>query len=178
MLSQLMEMTMLTKRGCLSASLVTLIALIGATEAIADTLCRPAFALDDVEFSAMIPPTSERVWSAVVAIDASACTENSKGKFEIVFTRLSENAPDLELRKQYMWSAPSSVWSVPLLGVGLALAADEAVGHYRIDNVTPCTCRNYPSDVNAMRASAAELISRQSFGPYLGGWNYLRGQHC
>ena len=142
MLSQLMEMTMLTKRGCISASLATIIALIGAAEAVAEHPCRPALTLDDVEFSVMIPPTSERVWSAVVSVDASACTENSKGKFEIVFTRLSENAPDLEFRKQYMWSAPSSVWSVPLLGVGLALAADEAVGHYRIDNVTPCTCRN------------------------------------
>jgi hypothetical protein len=50
----------------LSASLATIIALIGATEAIADNLCRPALALDEVEFSAMIPPTLERVWSAVV----------------------------------------------------------------------------------------------------------------
>lgn len=133
---------MLTTRGCLSASLATIIALIGATEAIADNLCRPALALDEVEFSAMIPPTLERVWSAVVSVDASQCAAISKGKFEIVFTRLSENAPDLEFRKQYMWSAPSSVWSVPLLGVGLAFAADEAVGHYRIDNVTPCLCRN------------------------------------
>ena len=133
---------MLATRGCLSTSLATLIALISATEAIADNLCRPALALDEVEFSAMMPPTLERIWSAVVSIDASACREDSKGKFEIVFTRLGENAPDLEFRKQYMWSAPSSVWSVPLLGVGLALAADEAVGHYRIDNVTPCTCRN------------------------------------
>jgi hypothetical protein len=34
------------------------------------------------------------------------------------------------------------VWPVPFLGVGLAFAADEAAGHYRIDNVTPCACRN------------------------------------
>ena len=133
---------MLATRGCLSTSLATIIALIGATEAIANNLCRPALTLDEVEFSTMIPPTLERVWSAVVSVDASQCAANSKGKFEIVFTRLSENAPDLEFRKQYMWSAPSSVWSVPLLGVGLAFAADEAVGHYRFDNVTPCTCRN------------------------------------
>ena len=133
---------MLATRGCLSTSLATLIALISATEAIADNLCRPALALDEVEFSAMMPPTLERIWSAVVSIDASACAEDSKGQFEIVFTRLSENAPDLEFRKQYIWSAPSSVWPVPFLGVGLAFAADEAVGHYRIDNVTPCACRN------------------------------------
>jgi hypothetical protein len=135
-------MTILTRRSSISASFAAIIALIGTTAAIAEQLCRPALTLDDVEFSAMIPPTLERVWSAVVAIDASACAEDSKGKFEIVFTRLSENAPDLEFRKQYMWSAPSSVWPVPLLGVGLGFAADEAVGHYRIDNVTPCVCRN------------------------------------
>ena len=133
---------MVTTRTCISASLATLIALTGATQAVAENLCRPALTLDDIEFSAMIPPTLERVWSAVVSVDASACTANAKGKFEVVFTRLSENAPDLEFRKQYFWSAPSSVWSVPVFGVGLRFAADEAVGHYRIDNVSPCTCRD------------------------------------
>jgi hypothetical protein len=135
-------MTIFTRRSSISAWFAAIIALIGTTDAIAEQLCRLALTLDDVEFSAMIPPTLERVWSAVVAIDASACAEDSKGKFEIVFTRLSENAPDLEFRKQYIWSAPSSVWPVPFLGVGLAFAADEAAGHYRIDNVTPCACRN------------------------------------
>jgi len=91
-------MTILTRRSSISASFAAIIALIGTTDAIAEQLCRPALTLDDVEFSAMIPPTLERVWSAVVAIDASACAEDSKGKFEIVFTRLSENAPDLEFR--------------------------------------------------------------------------------
>jgi hypothetical protein len=134
-------MTMVTTR-CISAALAALIALTGATQAVAENLCRPALMLNDIEFSAMIPPTLERVWSAVVSVDASACTANAKGKFEIVFTRLSENAPDLEFRKQYFWSAPSAVWSVPVLGVGLRFAADEAVGPYRIDNVSPCTCRD------------------------------------
>ena len=133
---------MLATRGCLSTSLATIIALIGATEAIADNLCRPALALDEVEFSAMMPPTLERIWSAVVSIDASACREDSKGKFEIVFTRLGENAPDLEFHKQFIWSAPSFVWQAPSVSVGMTFAADEAVAHYRIENVTPCTCRN------------------------------------
>ena len=133
---------MFAKRSCTSALLATIIGWINVTQAVGENLCRPVLTLDEVEFSAMIPPTLERVWSAVVSIDASACREDSKGKFEIVFTRLSENAPDLEFRKQYMWSAPSSVWPVALLGVGLAFAADEALGHYRVDNVTPCTCRN------------------------------------
>src|SRR5262252_1459135 len=112
-------MTILTRRSSISAWFAAIMALIDATDAIAEQLCRPALTLD-----------------------ASACAEDSKGKFEIVFTRLSENAPDLEFRKQYIWSAPSSVWPVPFLGVGLAFAADEAAGHYRIDDVTPCACRN------------------------------------
>jgi hypothetical protein len=115
--------------------------LIGTTQAIAEHLCRPTLTLDDIEFSKMIPPTLERVWSGVVSVDASQCATNAKGKFEIVFTRLSENAPDLEFREQYMWSAPSSVWLVPL-SVGVTFAADEAVAQYRIENITPCACRH------------------------------------
>ena len=130
---------MLMKRACASV-LATIIGLIGVRQAIGENLCRPELTINEVEFSTMMPPTLER--TAVVAIDASACTENSKGYFEIVYTRLSENAPDLEFRKQFMWSAPSFVWQVPSVGVGLAFAADEAVERYRIENVTPCVCRN------------------------------------
>jgi hypothetical protein len=76
-----------------------------------------------------------------VSVDAWACTSDSKGYFDIVFTRLSENAPDLEFRKQFVWSAPSFVWSAPSVNVGLTFAANEAVAQYRIENVTPCVCR-------------------------------------
>jgi hypothetical protein len=133
---------MLAKRSCTSAFLVTIIGLISVPRAIGENLCRPTLTLNEVEFSAMMPPTLERTWSAVVSVDASACTENSKGYFEIVFTRLSENAPDLEFRNQFIWSAPSFVWQAsPSVGVGLAFAADEAVKQYRIENITPCVCR-------------------------------------
>ena len=133
---------MTAMRSFTSAFLAT-ITLIGVTPAIAENLCRPALTLNEVEFSGMMPPTLERIWSAVVSVNASACTENSKGYFEIVFTRLSENAPDLEFRKQFLWSAPSFVWQAsPSVGVGLAFAADEAVAQYRIENITPCECRN------------------------------------
>jgi hypothetical protein len=126
---------MLASRRCIAASITAIIALVAATEAIAEHLCRPALTLDDVEFSTMIPPTLERVWSAVVSVDASQCAANSKGNFDLVFTRLSENAPDLEVRKQFIWSVHS-------LGIRLAFAADEAVAQYRIEHVTPCVCRN------------------------------------
>ena len=132
---------MLMKRACASL-LATIIGLVSVRHAIGENLCRPDLTINEVEFSTMMPPTLERTWSAVVAVDASACTADSKGYFEIVFTRLSENAPDLEFRKQFMWSAPSFVWQVPSVGVGLAFAADEAVERYRIENVTPCVCRN------------------------------------
>jgi hypothetical protein len=129
------------KRACASV-LATIIGLVSVRHAIGENLCRPDLTINEVEFSAMVPPTLERTWSAVVAVDASACTADSKGSFEIVFTRLSENAPDLEFRKQFMWSAPSFVWQVPSVGVGLAFAADENVEQYRIENVSPCVCRN------------------------------------
>ena len=132
---------MLAKRACVSV-LATIIGLISVRQAIGENLCRPELTINEVEFSAMTPSTLERTWSAVVAVDASACTENSKGYFEMVFTRLSENAPDLEFRKQFLWSAPSFVWQVsPSVGVGLAFAADEAVAQYRIENIAPCVCR-------------------------------------
>ena len=133
---------MLAKRSCTSAFLATTIGLIGATQAIGENLCRPTLTVNDVEFSAMMSPTLERAWSAVVSVDASGCMDNAKGYFEIVFTRLSENAPDLEFRKQFIWSAPSFVWQMPSVGVGLTFAADEAVAQYRIENITSCECRN------------------------------------
>jgi hypothetical protein len=133
---------MLAKRNCTSAFLATITGLISVPQAIGENLCRPALTFNEVEFSAMMPPTLERTWSAVVSVDASACTENSKGYFDIVFTRLSENAPDLEFRKQFIWSAPSFVWQAPSVSVGLTFAADEAVAQYWIENITSCECRN------------------------------------
>lgn len=131
---------MLAKRSCTSAFLVTTIGLTGVTQAIGEDLCRPALTLNEVQFSGMMAPTLERTWTAVVSVDASACTADSKGYFDIVFTRLGENAPDLEFRKQFIWSAPSSAWSAPSADVELTFAADEAVGRYRIENITPCVC--------------------------------------
>jgi hypothetical protein len=124
----------MTIRSRTSLLLAVVIGLIDVTQAVGQRLCRPALRINDVQFSPMQPPTLERTWSAVVSVDASACTENSKGYFDIVFTRVSEDAPDLEFRKQFAWSAPS-------VSVGLAFAADEAVAQYRIENITPYVCR-------------------------------------
>jgi hypothetical protein len=98
---------MFAKRSCTSTFLAITIGLTGVTQVIGDNLCRPALTLNEVQFSGMTEPTLERTWTAFVSVDASGCTADSKGYFDIVFRRLSENAPDLEFSKQFVWSAPS-----------------------------------------------------------------------
>jgi hypothetical protein len=67
------------------------------------------------------------------SVDTSGCAANSAGHFEIVFTRLKEIGPDIEFREQFVLLPPS-------VKVEVDFAADEAVGRYRIDNITPCPC--------------------------------------
>ena len=67
---------------------------------------------------------------------------NSGGFFDIVFTRLSENAPDLEFRQRFAWSPFAR-------NIALDFAADEAVAEYRIENVTPCICRDRAAEDRA-----------------------------
>jgi hypothetical protein len=126
---------MLAKWSWKSAFLATIIGLIGVTQAIGEDLCRPALTLNEVQFSGMTAPTLERTWTAVVSVDASACAADSKGFFDIVFTRLSENAPDLEFRERYAWRPPS-------VEVVVNFAANEAVERYRVANITTCACRD------------------------------------
>jgi hypothetical protein len=108
--------------------------LIGVTEAIGQGLCKPNLSVNDVQFSPINPETFGRNWTAVVAIDASRCKGNFRGTFEIVFTRLSETAPDMEFRERFMWMPPS-------VNVNVEFGRDEAVERYWIDNVSPCICR-------------------------------------
>ena len=82
----------------MSAFLASTIGLIGVGRATGGDLCRPDLTLNEIQFSDMTAPAFERTWTAVVSVDAWACTSDSKGYFDIVFTRLSENAPDLEFR--------------------------------------------------------------------------------
>jgi hypothetical protein len=117
------------------------------TPAIAQNLCRPALTLNEVQFSPIRTPKLQRNWTAVVSVDASECATNSGGQFDIVFTRLSENAPDLDFRQRFAWSPFSST-------IALDFAADEAVAAYRIDNVTPCVCRDRGAEDRAAAISA------------------------
>jgi hypothetical protein len=125
---------MFTVRTC-TAAFVTLVGLIGLTEASAQNLCRPTLTINEVLLSPIEQPDLQRKWTAIVSANASDCAVNSGGFFDIVFTRLSENAPDLEVRQRFAWS-PFSV------NVAIDFAADEAVGQYRIENIMPCICRD------------------------------------
>jgi hypothetical protein len=128
-------------RSFTSAFLAT-ITLIGVTPAIAENLCRPALTLNEVQFSPIKRPNPQRSWTAVVTVDASECAVNSGGHFDIVFTRLSETAPDLEFRQRFAWSPFSQ-------NIALDFAADEAVAAYRIENVMPCVCRDRAAEDRA-----------------------------
>ena len=120
-------------RSYASAVLAGMIGLTIATDAVGEPACRPTLTFKQVYFSKMQPPTLERKWTAVVSVDTSGCVAYSSGYFEIVFTRLKEIGPDIEFRERFIWLPPS-------VKVGVDFAADEAVGRYRIDNITPCPC--------------------------------------
>jgi hypothetical protein len=119
-----------------------ILTLIGVTPAIAQNLCRPTLTINAALLSPIERPNLQRKWTAIVTANTSECAVNSGGFFDIVFTRLSENAPDLEFRQRFAWS-PFSV------NVAIDFAADEAVGQYRIENVTPCVCRDRAAEDRA-----------------------------
>jgi hypothetical protein len=96
-------------------------------------VCKPALALSDVKFSAMQAPTMRRTWTAVVSVDASQCATTA-GRFEIGFSRLKENGPEVEFGEPFTWHAPSVM-------VAVDFWADEAVESYWLNNIAPCACR-------------------------------------
>jgi hypothetical protein len=121
-------------RPCILSGLVAgIVALISVTQALGQQLCRPALAIKDVRFSEMRPPTWERKWTAVVSVDASRCAMNSIGSFEIVFSRMKENAVEMEFSEKFTWSSPA-------VTVAVDFWADEAVERYWISNVSACVC--------------------------------------
>jgi hypothetical protein len=121
------------KHSCAPAILAGVIGFAGLTPTFGQPSCRPTLAFKEVAFSAMQPPTMQRKWTAVVSVDASRCAANSKGHFEIVFTRLQEFGPDTESREEFTWAAPA-------VNVELDFAPTEAVQHYRIGKIAPCPC--------------------------------------
>src|SRR5882757_1585989 len=109
------------------------IGLVDAAHAADPQVCRPALAVSDVKFSAMQPPTMQRKWTAVVSVDASQCA-TAAGTFEIGFSRLKENGPEVDFREPFTWQPPS-------VGVSVDFWADEAVESYWLNNVAACPCR-------------------------------------
>jgi hypothetical protein len=120
-------------RSCISRFLAGIIGLISVTQAVGQQECRPALAFKNVHFSEMQLPTLERKWTAVVSVDASRCAVNSKGYFEITFSRLKEIGSEIEFRERFKWLPPS-------VKVEVDFAADEAVERYWFDNIAPCPC--------------------------------------
>jgi hypothetical protein len=119
----------------LAILLTGVVEMIGAAKAAGPGVCAPILTFKDIRFSDMQPPTLERKWTAIVSVDASRCQENSSGYFEIVFTRISEVAPDLEFRERYAWRPPS-------VKIVEDFGANEAVERYLVENITSCRCRN------------------------------------
>jgi hypothetical protein len=118
------------------------VACAGVTQASSAPLCQPSLAFKQVQFSPMQPPTMQRKWTAIVSVDASRCAADSRGRFEIVFTRLQEYGPDSESGEEFMWAAPE-------VTVSVTFAPTEAVQHYRIGTVTPCPCAGDQSHAGA-----------------------------
>ena len=108
--------------------------LASAAHATGVRLCYPKLAVTDVQFSAMMPPTLERKWTATVTVDASRCAASSGGAFEIGFRLLKETAPDLDFKERFTWRPP-------MVKVAVDFAFDEAAQGFWLENVTSCICR-------------------------------------
>ena len=96
-------------------------------------VCKPSLAVTNVAFSEVRPETMERIWTAVVAVNASQCATTT-GHFEITFSRQKENAPEVDFRETFTWQPPS-------VNVAVDFWADEAVESYLLNRVAVCPCR-------------------------------------
>lgn len=117
----------------LAGVLAGVIALPGIAQASGSKVCRPSLSFKDVQFSKFDRATLVRKWTATASVDASRCTADASGYFDIGFLRAKENSLDLEFRKQFIWLTPS-------VKVDVDFWADEAAEHFWVENVTPCTC--------------------------------------
>ena len=104
----------------------------GATESWSQSICRPTLAFTEAHYAPMKLPKLERKWTVAFTVDASRCAKDS-GSFSIVFTAWKENAPDTEYIETFQWVPDLNVISKDFW-------ADEAVGAYRVNEVSPCPC--------------------------------------
>src|SRR5262245_65653651 len=94
----------------LSSLLAGVMALLGATHTGAETMCRPTLTVEQVRFSE--PGGQQRLWSAIVSVDASSCV-TSWGPFYVNFVRLKEMAPDVLFSGEFTWEPGEvEVWVV------------------------------------------------------------------
>jgi hypothetical protein len=107
------------------------VALLTATHAAAETMCRPTLALEHTRFSE--PGRQQRLWSAILAVDASSCATTS-GRFYVNFVRLKEMAPDVLFSEEFAWS-PGRI------EISMEFWLDESVHDYWIGYVAMCPCR-------------------------------------
>jgi hypothetical protein len=70
-------------------------------------MCKAILALTAARMTHVAPPAVGRLWLAAVSVDASQCAADAGGHFEIVISRLKENAPEVEFRERFAWAAPS-----------------------------------------------------------------------
>ena len=78
------------------------LAALASAASAAPRLCKPTLSIKDAQFSKWELPSMERRWTATVAVDASRCTANASGYFEIGFLRAKEYGMDLEFREQFV----------------------------------------------------------------------------
>ena len=109
------------------------IGLMSVTQAIGQQTCKPTLAFEEIQFSEWQLPTMARKWTAVVSVDASRCAANSRGNFELGFSRLKEHGVEIEFSERFIWLPPS-------VKVAVTFWADEAVERYWISKVSPCPC--------------------------------------
>jgi len=106
----------------------------GLAPALAAPVCKPLIGFKEVRFSPTQPETMERIWSATLSVDASRCATTT-GRFEILFSRSKENAPEDEFVEPFMWR-PRSV------EISVNFWADEAVEGYWLRSIAACPCRD------------------------------------
>ena len=108
------------------------IAPFGATPGVAQQICKPALSVTEARISEA--RNQRRTWTGVLTVDASHCSTTS-GQFEIEFTRLKENAPDLRFSERFTWASGQTK-------VSLDIWWDEYGQDYHVARVAPCPCRN------------------------------------